>query len=82
VKKSIGTPEQEKLQNLLREIRQEAGITQIELAERLNTSQAIISNYERGEKMLDLLEICQVVDAVGIPLSRFIVRFEEVTGRI
>ena len=82
MKKSIGTPDQEKLQSLLRQIRQEAGITQIELASRLSTSQAIISNYERGEKMLDLLEICQVVDAIGVPLAVFVKRFEEVTKRI
>lgn len=82
MRKSIGTPEQEQLQALLKQIRQEAGLTQVELAARLHTSQAVISNYERGEKMLDLLELCQVLDAIELPLPDFISKFERALGRV
>lgn len=81
MRKSVGTPEQKKLQDLLRQIRVEAGLTQEELAARLEVTQSTVSNYERGEKMLDLLELCQVLDAIGLPLPEFIARFEKATGR-
>ncbi len=83
MKKSVGTPEQECLQRLLRQVREEAGLTQLALASRLGTLQATISNYERGERRLDLLELCQVCAAVGVPLLDFIKRFEaECRGRL
>ncbi len=67
--------------HLLREIRREAGLTQVQLAERLDVLQCEISNYERGEKRLDIVELTQIVDAIGIPLNEFIDRFERMTGR-
>ena len=81
MQKSVYTPNQKCLLRLLREVRKEAGLTQVQLAERLDTQQAVISNYERGDKRLDLGELCQVVDAVGIPLGEFIERFEKMAGR-
>lgn len=82
MQKSVGTPQQKKLQELLRKIREEAGLSQLELATKLQTTQSTVSNIERGEKMLDLLELCQVVDAIGIPLAEFIARFETEIGRV
>lgn len=82
MRKSIHTSEQRQLQILLRQVRQEAGLTQVQLASRLDTLQAFVSNYERGERRLDLVELCQVLDAIGIPLGEFIARYERATGRI
>lgn len=76
--KSIFTPEQVKFQELLRQVRKEAGLTQAELAQRLNTLQTIVSNFEIGERRLDVLELRQVCAAVGMPLVDFVVRLEEV----
>jgi len=78
MEKSIGAPEQICLQKLLRQVRKEAGLTQVALAARLATGQATISNYERGERRLDLVELRHVCTAIGIELREFIVRFEEV----
>lgn len=81
MEKSIFTPEQKHLQELLRQARIEAGLTQVQLAAKLDTLQATISNYETGERRLDLIELCQVLDAIGLPLPEFIDRFEKATGR-
>ena len=81
MQKSIHTPEQRQLQQLLRQVRMEAGLTQVQLAERLGVLQAVVSNYERGERRLDLIELCQVLDAIGVALPDFIDRFEKATGR-
>lgn len=72
MKKSVGSPEQEVLQGLLRQMRARAGLTQKELADRLNTLQTIVSNFETGERRLDILELRQVCDALGIGLNEFV----------
>ena len=74
--KSIYTPEQEKLQTLLQQIRLEAGLRQVDLAERIGQTQAFVSKYESGERRLDLLELRKICVAVGISLEEFVRRFE------
>ena len=81
MRKSIYTPAHRQLLLLLRQIRQEALLTQEELGQRVGADQSEVSHWETGEKRLDLLEICQIVDAVGLPLREFIARFETMTGR-
>lgn len=73
--------EQKHLQELLRTVRKEAGITQVELATRLETSQVFVSNIERGERRLDLIELYKVLDVIGIKMEEFIRRYEEAVGR-
>lgn len=77
MEKSIHTPEQTVLQRLLRQIRRGAGLRQEDLAQLLGKPQSFVSNYERGERRLDLLELRQICDAVGVPLVDFVRRFEE-----
>ncbi len=81
MRKSIYTSPQQQLIKLLREMRQEAGLTQTQLAAKLGVLQAEVSNWERGEKRLDLIELCHIVDALDVPLRDFISRFEKMTGR-
>ncbi len=57
-------------------MRKEAGLTQTELGERLSEPQSLISDYERGERRLDLIELRQVCEATGITLEVFVSRFE------
>jgi transcriptional regulator with XRE-family HTH domain len=42
-----------------------AGLTQRELAKVLRKPQSFISNYERGQRRVDILELLKIVDAVG-----------------
>src|SRR5215207_9452866 len=74
--KFIGTSEQQHLQELLRQIRMDAGLKQTDLAERLGQSQSFVSKYEIGERRLDFLEIRQICIAIGISLSEFVRVFE------
>ncbi len=53
----------------------------MQLAERLDTLQCVVSNFERGDKRLDLGELCQVVDAVRYTFGQFIERSERMSGR-
>jgi transcriptional regulator with XRE-family HTH domain len=68
---------QEKLQSLLRQIRLEAGLRQVDLAERLGLPQSFVSKYESGERRLDILELRLICSAIGITLFDFIRRLEE-----
>ena len=65
------------LQALLKEVRNEAGLRQADLAERLGQPQSFVSKFESGERRLDILELRQVCQALGIPLHEFVRRLEE-----
>ena len=81
MQKSIHTVQHAQLRVLLREARQEAGLTQMQLAERLDILQAVVSNVERGERRLDLVELCEYCDALGIELSEFVTKFQQACGK-
>jgi ribosome-binding protein aMBF1 (putative translation factor) len=77
VKKTIRLNQQKKLLVLLRGVRVEAGLTQSELASRLGTDQTFISKYESGERRLDILELREVCQVIGIDFVAFIRRLEK-----
>jgi transcriptional regulator with XRE-family HTH domain len=68
--------QREKLYALLKRIRQDKGIRQIELAERLGVPQSFVSKYESGNRRLDILELRQVCEAMNISLGEFIRKLE------
>jgi transcriptional regulator with XRE-family HTH domain len=74
---SGGTETQKrKLRNILRQIRQEANLRQIDLAERLSKPQSFISKFESGEKTLDFFEVIEVCEALNISLYDLIKKLE------
>lgn len=77
VKKSIHSYEQRVLRTLLREAREQAGMTQTELSRKLGRSQSFVSKYEAGELGLDVLELRAICQAMGVSLPDFISRFED-----
>jgi transcriptional regulator with XRE-family HTH domain len=68
------------LLSLLRSVREEAGISQKELAAALGVDQTIVSKYEHGVRRLDLLELDAICGFVGIRLEEFIRRYRAETG--
>lgn len=54
------------IRSLLREIRREAGLTQMELACRLRRGQSYVSKIERGEQYIDLAEFIDWCRACGV----------------
>ena len=75
--KSLSSIEGEKLVALLRAVRSEAGLTQAEVAGRLELPQSFVSKYESGERRLDLVELRQICRALRISLADFVHRFEK-----
>lgn len=68
--------EYERLRLVLRQLRIEAGLTQVELAKRLKVPQSYISKYEGGDRCLDLIELRKVIDALRVPPGVALERFD------
>lgn len=56
---------------LLRELRNNAGLTQMQLADRLGYPQSYVSKYETGERRLDFVETANVCEALGVTIQEF-----------
>lgn len=79
--KSVHSPLYERLRQLLIERRQQAGLTQAQLAKRLSKPQSYISKYEKGERRLDVVELIEVAEAAGFDFQAFTVELTEDSGR-
>ncbi len=61
----------QELRQLLIEAREAANVTQTELANRLKRTQSFVSNYERGQRRLDVPEFILICRALGLdPLQQ------------
>ena len=76
MKKSIHSSEQNELLSLLRAKRKAIGLSQESLARRLGRSQSFVSKYESGELRLDLVQLREICQALGITLSKFVREYE------
>lgn len=65
------------LLSMLRNLRNDAGVTQVALAESLGVPQSFVSKYESGERRLDLLELQRVCQALDVSLVSFVKRFDD-----
>lgn len=52
-------------------------MSQGDVATALGYSRTVISKLERGELRLDLLQLRQFCEAIGVPLIEFVQRFED-----
>jgi transcriptional regulator with XRE-family HTH domain len=75
--KGISEKAEGHLQGLVRQIRLDAGVTQLELANRIGVPQSFISKFESGERRLDILELRQICRALGLNLADFVRRLEK-----
>ena len=66
MQKTITTQQHQRLRELLLEARRAAGMTQVQVAERLGKPQSFVAKYEAGERRLDIIEFLAVADALGI----------------
>lgn len=66
MKKSTHSPEYQYVLKKLIEMRRAAGLTQLELATRLEREQSFIWRIEKGERRLDLVEFRWVCQALNV----------------
>jgi len=77
MEKSVHTQEYAILLRLLREIRESASITQVELGRRLGQTQSYVSKFERGEIRLDVIQLRAICGLLDTDLPTFIGKLEE-----
>ena len=74
--KVIYSQEHRRLIQLLRQVREDAGLRQVDVADALQVPQSFVSKYESGERRLDLIELKQICAVLGTDLRSFVTAFE------
>ena len=72
VASSIHSPEYQALLALLRAARSRSGLTQADLADRLDRQQSWVSKVEIGERRIDLEELRQICEALGVDTLKLV----------
>jgi ribosome-binding protein aMBF1 (putative translation factor) len=73
---SIYSPEYALVLSLLRKARKARGITQAQVAQKLQYQPSAISKIERGQLRLDIVQLRSYCQAIQLPLVAFVEQFE------
>jgi transcriptional regulator with XRE-family HTH domain len=76
-RKSRYSKEYRELLELLERLRSDAGITQVELAKRMRTSQSMLSKLERGVVRMDISDLLDYLSGIGADPIQFMKDFLE-----
>ncbi|MGC3971601.1 MAG: helix-turn-helix transcriptional regulator [Pirellulales bacterium] len=74
--KSTFTADYRLFTTMLRQVREQAGITQVDLAKRLKQTQSYVSKVERGERRLDLVQLRWWCKGLGVSITTFVRDFD------
>jgi transcriptional regulator with XRE-family HTH domain len=66
---------------VLREARERAGLTQVQLARKIGETQTFVSKCERGERRIDVIELRTFCRAFGLSLGQFVGALELAISR-
>lgn len=76
--KSIHTYNYKRIISFLRQKREEAGVTQEELSERLRVNQSFISKVETCERRLDIVELMMICKKLNLSFVDFVTEIENI----
>lgn len=74
--RSIHDPRYQDLIKKLIELRESKNVTQIELAQRLGKPQSYVSKVEILERRLDVIELCDWLNAIHVKITDFITQLD------
>jgi transcriptional regulator with XRE-family HTH domain len=74
VEKSLYSVEYRQLCAILRETRQAAGLTQVQLAAALDVPQSFVSKVESGQRRVDVIELVHIARALGTTITTIVDR--------
>ncbi len=77
MEKTIYSGEYTKVIELIRDLREKSGLTQVEVAEQLGITQSFVSKVERGERVLDVIQLRTFCIALGTTLPAFVRKLEK-----
>lgn len=78
--KSIHRREYAVLLKLLRTVRDEAKVTQVQFALAIGRNQSFVSNIERGSRRIDVIQLRDMCAALKTTLPQFVARLERELG--
>jgi ribosome-binding protein aMBF1 (putative translation factor) len=81
MEKSIHSARYAMFLKVLRKARQDAGLSQVQLAHRIGETQTFVSKCERGERRIDVIELHTFCRAFGVSLKQFVSSLERALSR-
>ena len=81
MQKSIHSDRYAVFLKVLREARDRAGLTQIQLAKKIGETQTFVSKCERGERRIDVIELRTFCRAFGLDLRQFVIMLERAISK-
>ncbi len=70
--KTLRSPRHVRLIDLLVEQRKRAGLSQADLAERLDRYQSVVSSMESGGRRVDVVELLDIAEVIGLDVHALI----------
>jgi transcriptional regulator with XRE-family HTH domain len=70
--KSLRSPQHEELLRMLIAAREDAGLNQEDVGDRIHRHQSFVSKYENGESRLEVVEFVEICRAIGVAPERLI----------
>jgi transcriptional regulator with XRE-family HTH domain len=81
MQKSVHTKEYKALRAELRAIREKAGLSQRDLAAKLNVPHSWVAKVEAGERRLDVVELGWLATACGEDAAQLVARLAAANGK-
>jgi len=81
MQKSIHSAHYAVFLKVLKKAREDAGLSQVQLARKIGETQTFVSKCERGERRIDVIELRTFCRAVGVPLKQFVSAVERAISR-
>ena len=75
--KTLNSSQHKVFQELFIEERKRAGVTHKALAERLGVDRSAVTRIETGERRVDLVELQQLCEVLGVLLIDFVKEYEK-----
>lgn len=70
--KTLRSPRQVRLIDLLVEQRKRAGLSQADLAKKLDRYQSVVSSIESGGRRVDVVELLDIAEVIGLDVHALI----------
>jgi transcriptional regulator with XRE-family HTH domain len=81
MEKSIYSSEYSLFIEALRKAREEKGLTQTEVADRLGQTQSFVSKVERSERRIDIVELRAFCAAIDTNFTAFVAQMDRELGQ-